>query len=618
MSSGIYLADRQLEQRVFRFRALIAALVCLLAVLVLVVRMIYLQVVHHEVFSTLSQNNRLQLSSVPPNRGLIFDRNGVVLAENQPAFHLEITPEEVGNLEETLTGLSKIISVNESDLESFRKALKRQRQFEPIPLRFNLSEEEVAQFAVNRHRFPGVDIAARLTRYYPFGATTAHLLGYVGRIDEEDMETLDQANYRGTSHIGKLGIEQAYEDVLHGLVGYKQLEINAEGRKLRVLDDQSQSPTPGADIRLNVDIRLQQVAEQALGDKAGAVVALDPNNGAVLAFVSKPSFDPHLFVNGISRSDYQALQNDPGQPLFNRALRGQYPPGSTLKPALALAALENELGFAHESINCKGYFKLPTDDRRYRDWKKQGHGKMDIHDAIVQSCDVYFYELAYRMGIDAMADFLALFGLGKATGIDISGEKSGLLPNSAWKRKRYAMPWFPGETLNSGIGQGYMLMTPLQLVQMSAALATARRYRPQLVAAILPKNSMPRTIAPVLEAELPVNQQENWALVRQSMRDVVHTDRGTARGSSWGAQYEFAGKTGTAQVISIAQDEEYDEETVDERFRDHALFIAYAPVESPRIAVAVLVEHGGHGSSAAAPVARKVCDAYMKFNNVEQ
>ncbi len=615
MPISIYLADRQYEQRVFTFRAMIAALICLILLFILVARMIHLQVVQHDAFSTLSQNNRFQLTPVPPNRGLIFDRNGVVLAENRPAFHLKVTPSEVSSLDRTLSELVEVINIRETDIDRFKLALKRYRAFEAIPLRLNLSEKEAAHFAVNRHRFPGVDIAAPLTRYYPFGAMTSHLLGYVGRIDEEDLEKLDEANYRGTSHIGKLGIEQANEGNLHGEVGYKQREVNVEGREIHAQVEQA--PIPGDDLQLNIDIRLQLVAERALGDKTGAVVAIDPNNGAVLVFVSKPSFDPHLFVNGISSSDYQALRNDPSQPLFNRALRGQYPPGSTIKPALALAALENEIEFAKDTIRCRGYFKLPKDKRKYRDWKKHGHGKVDIHKSVVESCDVYFYELAHRMGIDELSQSLGLFGLGQPTGIDIFGEKPGLLPSREWKRKKYSMPWFPGETINSAIGQGYMLMTPLQLVQMSAALATAKLFEPQLVAAHLPKKAPLQKIPPVLKLELPIREQENWSKIRQSMRDVVHTDKGTARGSSWGAKYEFAGKTGTAQVISIAQDEEYDEENIAEQFRDHALFIAYTPIEKPEIAVAVLVEHGGHGSSAAAPVARKVFDEYMKNYDVK-
>ncbi|MBN1378289.1 MAG: penicillin-binding protein 2 [Gammaproteobacteria bacterium] len=615
MPASIYLADRQYEQRVFQFRALIVALICLFLLLVLAVRMIYLQVVHHDMFSTLSQNNRLQVIPTPPNRGLIFDRNGVVLAENQPAFHLEITPEDVVDMEKTLSGLVEVVNVRPTDIESFKDALKRRRKFESIPLRLNLSERETALFAVNRHRFPGVDIAARLSRHYPFAETTAHVLGYVGRIDEEDLINLDQANYRGTNHIGKLGVEQAYEDILHGNVGYQQLEVNVEGRELRILEEQA--PVPGDDLQLHLDIRLQQIAEQSMTEKTGAVIAMDPNNGAILALVSRPSFDPHPFVNGISKKDYQALRDSPVQPLFNRALRGQYPPGSTIKPALALAALELGADIAHETVNCKGFFKLPTDDRKYRDWKKHGHGKVDLHTAIVQSCDVYFYNLANQMGIDAVSEFLGLFGLGQPTGIDVAGEKPGLLPSREWKRKRYAMPWFPGETISVGIGQGYMLMTPMQLVQMSAALATAKIYQPQLVAALLPKNAEAVPITPVLKSELKVTNLANWDEVRLAMRDVVHTDRGTARGSSWGTKYEFAGKTGTAQVIGIAQDEEYDEETIAEHFRDHALFIAFSPVENPRLAVAVLVEHGGHGSSAAAPVARQLFDAYMKYYDVQ-
>jgi penicillin-binding protein 2 len=608
--AGVTLHDRQREVYVFKTRVLIAAVCCVLGMLLLAIRLLILQVFHHDVFSTLSQNNRLHLVAIPPNRGLIYDRNGVILAENRPSYQLEVVPEDVQDMDGSLAALRQLINMTDPDIERFRKEMKRSRRFEAVPLRFNLTEDEVAVFAVNRYRFPGFDIKASLTRHYPFGPTTAHLLGYVSRIDDDDLKHLDESNYRATTHIGKLGIEQYYEKTLHGMAGYQQVEVNVEGRVLRVVEERD--PVPGSDLYLNVDIRVQQVAEAALGEHAGAVVALEPTTGAVLAMVSKPAFDPHPFVNGISTEAFRALQDAKERPLYDRALRGQYPPGSTVKPLLGLAALERGLQPASRSVNCWGHYQLPGDRRKYRDWKKTGHGVTSMHKAVVESCDVFFYDMAYRMGIDAMADYARPFGLGSPTGIDIKGEKAGLLPNTEWKRKRLGFPWYPGETLSAGIGQGYMLMTPVQLAYETAVLAAnGKGYRPQVVQSMQLPGQPPQAIAPVLQAEVPIQQQANWDSIRRAMIDVVHSDRGTARSASWGVKYQIAGKTGTAQVIGVAQNEEYDEEKIAKEHRDHALFIAYAPAEAPRIAVGVLVENGGHGGSTAAPVARKVMDQYL-------
>lgn len=611
MSARIRLHDRQYELNIFRSRAVFAGVVCLFVMLLLVARLIYLQVVNHELFSTLSLNNRLQLKAVAPTRGLIYDRNGVVLAENRPMYLLEVTPEEVPDMEATLAALKEVVNLRETDIERFRQFLKSKRQFEAVPLRFNLDETEVAYFSINRHRFPGVDIAARLTRHYPFGASMVHVLGYMGRIDERDLANLDESNYRATSHIGKLGIEQNYEIELHGTAGYQQVEVNVQGRVLRVVEEKP--PIPGQDLHLTLDIHLQQVAEQALGEESGAVVAIDPRDGAVRVLVSKPGYDPHDFVTGISSEDFKVLQNSPVRPLFNRALTGQYPPGSTVKPFLGLGALENNVEGIGRPVHCRGYYRLAGDDRRYRDWKKQGHGVVDLRQAIAQSCDVFFYDLAYRMGVDAMAGYLRQFGLGRLTGIDVQGEKGGLVPTSAWKRERMGMVWFPGETLIVGIGQGYMLATPLQLAHATAALAAGKLYRPRLLAAMQPPGQQATPVALPEAVAVPVRRAENWRYVHEAMEAVVHGKHGTARGAGLGADYRFAGKTGTAQVISIAQDEEYDEEAIAKRHRDHAWFIAFAPVESPRLAIAVLVENGGHGSTAAAPVARKVFDRFFEM-----
>lgn len=606
MTARIRLHDRQYELNIFRSRAVFAGVVCVFIMLSLVARLIYLQVVNHELFSTLSLNNRLQLKAIAPTRGLIYDHNGIVLAENRPMYLLEVTPEEVSDMDATLAALRDVVNLRDTDIERFRQFLKSKRQFEAVPLRFNLDETEVAHFSVNRHRFPGVDIAARLSRHYPFGASMVHVLGYMGRIDERDLANLDESNYRATSHIGKLGIEQYYETELHGTAGYQQVEVNVEGRVLRVVEEKP--PVPGQDLYLNLDIHLQQAAQQALGEESGAVVAIDPRDGAVRVMVSKPGYDPHDFVNGISSEDFKALQNSLSRPLFNRALRGQYPPGSTIKPFLGLGALESNVEGIGERVHCGGYYRLPGDDRRYRDWKKWGHGAVDLKQAIEQSCDVFFYDLAYRMGIDAMAEYLQRFGFGRVTGIDLPGEKDGLLPNSAWKRKRMGMVWFPGETLIAGIGQGYMLATPLQLAHAVAALASGKSYTPRLLSAMQAPGQDPVPVAPPEATTITVRQMKNWQYIHEAMEAVVSGKHGTARGAGLGAGYRFAGKTGTAQVISIAQDEEYDEEAIAKRHRDHALFIAFAPVESPRLAIAVLVENGGHGSTAAAPVARKVFD----------
>lgn len=644
--AGVSLHDRHLELQVYKNRVVIAAAFCLLAVLILIVRLFILQIVDHGVFSTLSQSNRLRLMAIPPNRGLIYDRNGVVLAENRPSYRLELVPEEVKDIEATLKQLRQLIPIEDADVERFHKERRRGRRFEGVPLRFNLSEEEVAQFAVNRHRFPGVDIVAGLARYYPFGAMTAPVLGYVSRIDEDDLDKLDEGNYQATTHIGKVGIEQYYEKILHGTAGYKQVEVNVEGRILRVVEEKE--PIPGEDLHLSIDIRLQTIAEAALGENSGAVVAIEPSTGAVLVFVSKPSYDPALFVNGISTRDYAALQADPGRPLFNRALHGQYPPGSTVKPLFGLAALER--GVLRESfeIGCSGSYQLPRDTRRYRDWKKHGHGPaIDLEQAVIESCDVFFYDLAYRTGIDAMADYVRQFGFGGPTGIDILGEKSGLFPTSEWKKKRFGEKWYTGESLSVGIGQGYTLATPLQLAYMTAIMAAnGKAYRPHVLEATsrpppqieliqsdaaasvpgsavsqpvaslqtgttpLPESPLQK-IAPALQHTVPVVDQRHWDYVRKAMIGVVHDPKGTARATGLKAPYHIAGKTGTAQVISIKQNEEYDEEKIAKQHRDHALFIAYAPAEKPEIAMAILVENGGHGSSAAAPIARKIMDQYL-------
>lgn len=619
MARRITLKDHLQESRLFLHRTLAAALVAFILLLALLGRLAYLQIVSHEHFRTLSEDNRVRIEPVPPTRGLIFDRNGVLLAENLPSYRLDIVPEQVDDLEATLTRLGELIEIRDQDLQRFHRLRARMHRFEGVPLRLHLNDQEVARFAINRHRFQGVDIQAGLTRHYPLRSQAAHAIGYVGRINENDLQVLDEKNYRGTTHTGKTGIEKTYEDVLHGTVGYQQLETNAQGRTLRVLE--RQSPVPGSDLYLTIDARLQTAAEAAFGEFNGSAVALDPRNGSVLALVSLPGFDPNPFVKGIEYERYQTLQRNPDQPLFNRALRGQYPPGSTLKPFVGLAGLE--LGVVHPDshVFCPGFYTLPGKERLYRDWKRSGHGHMDLHDSIAQSCDVYYYDLARSLGIDRMHDFLAQFGFGERTGIDIVGELPGLLPSSEWKRRARNEPWFPGETLISGIGQGFNLTTPVQLAAATGALATyGDFYQPHLVRALhAPGESELQPVFQPLARQIPHLDIRNWDEVIQGMVDVVHGPRGTARAIGRDLDYRIGGKTGTAQVFSMPQDEdyEYDPEEIAFRLRDHALFIAFAPAEAPRIAVAVVVENGGSGSGVAAPIARQILDAYFATQDPE-
>ena len=606
------IKDIAAEARIVRGRVIAACFGVLLLAGLLVLRMIQLQVVEYQHFSTLSEDNRVKIVALAPTRGLIYDRNGVELAQNTPTFTLEVVPENVEDMDALLRELGELVEITSEDMERFRRLLKKKRRFQSVPLRHRLNEEEVARFSVNRHRFPGADVRARLTRSYPLGASAVHLIGYVGSMDEEDLQRVDAARYRGTTHIGKTGVEQAYESVLHGKPGIQRVETNAQGRILRVLE--RTDPVPGSNITLTVDASLQAVAERALGQENGAVVAVDPATGGVLAFVSTPVYDPNPFVDGIDSKSYRALLASPERPLFNRALNGQYPPGSTVKPFVGLAGLELEAVTPDHEIFCPGYFRLAGRERRYRDWKKWGHGKVDVTRSIVESCDVYYYTLARELGIGRLHDYLSLFGFGRRTGLILQGESAGLMPSEEWKRRAKGQAWFPGETLITGIGQGFVLTTPLQLAMAVATLSTRGvRLRPQVVlrrddtaargtAELVPETL--ETITPRLEA--------NWQTIINAMADVVHGPRGTARRIGVGATYRIAGKTGTAQVFGIAQNEEYDAEKVDKKLRDHALFIAFAPVDNPRIALAVLVENGGGGSKVAAPIARKVMDHYFQ------
>jgi penicillin-binding protein 2 len=611
MSRRVHIKNEYLETRLVRRRIILSALFILVLLGVLVGRLYVLQIVDYNHFTTLSDKNRIRVKALPPARGLIYDRNGVIMANNLPAYRLEIIKEQVEDLDQTLIDLKQYVDYSDLDLRLYLRAANRRRSFESIPLRLNLNDEEVARLAVNLYKFDGVEINARLTRNYPQGDHAVHVLGYVGRIDVKDLELVNENNYAGTSHIGKLGLEKFYESQLHGTVGVQQVEVNSRGRTLRVLSETA--PLPGDNLYLTIDSKLQKVAEQAFGDLTGSVVAINPRNGEVLALVSMPKFDPNLFVNGSSYNNYDKLRNSKQQPMFNRALSGQYPPGSTTKPFFGLAGLEAGTINSQSTIFCPGFYRLPNKEHRYRDWKKQGHGYMNLKGAITQSCDVYFYDLSFRLGIDKMSAFLDKFGFGKKTGIDSTGEVSGLLPSREWKRKTLNRPWFPGETLNTGIGQGTFLVTPLQLANSTGALSlNGLRYRPHLVNALENGSSGIKADIPIEQvSEGGVSKKLNWEQVHKDMVNVVHGLHGTANRINRGLTYRIAGKTGTAQVYGIAQDDEYDEDTVINRLRDHALFMSYAPSENPQIAVAVIVENGGHGSSVAAPIARKVLDAYL-------
>ena len=612
MASRLTIKDYLFESRLFMQRSVQALMFAALLVAALIGRLVYLQILAHEHYITLSDDNRIKILPEPPNRGLIFDRNGVILADNLPSYRLEITPEQIHeDMDAVVDRLATLVTIRDIDRKRFDKLRKRTPVFKPVPLRFHLSDEEVARFAIDRHRFPGVEIVAGLSRHYPHGPLASHAIGYVGRIDERDLQRIDNSDYSGTTHIGKVGIERTYEDRLHGTVGFRQVETNAEGRVLRTLI--RTPPVPGDNLYLTIDLELQNIAEQAFGDRAGAAVAIDPDTGEVLALVSKPTYDPNLFVNGIDTATYSALRDDDMQPLFNRALRGQYPPGSTLKPFVGLGGLEQGITSTHAHTYCPGYYQLPGKDRKYRDWKRSGHGTVDLTSAIAQSCDVYFYDLALSMGIDRLHSFLSEFGFGSRTGLDISGELPGLMPSREWKRAARSQPWFPGETLITGIGQGFVLATPVQLASATATLSRyGHRVKPHIVVSTQSYDDPELSPVPIETVlDIPIQDRHNWDAVIHSMREVVHGRHGTARKISVGAKYDIAGKTGTAQVFGLKKEEKYDAEKLARKLHDHSLFIAFAPVKKPRIAVAVIVENGGSGSAVAAPIARTILDQYL-------
>jgi penicillin-binding protein 2 len=617
MPRSVRIKDHWGEQRLFIGRILFAAIAVAMLLAVVVGRLFWLQVVRHEYFADLSQGNRVRTEPLPPDRGLIYDRHGTVIAENTPAYQLELTPEQVTDVAGTLKRLAAVGLLDAEQVPALERLIRAGRKFQAVPLRLSLSDEDIATFAVRQHEFPGVEIQTRLARWYPLGTSAVHALGYVAAISEEDLKHIDRDEYAGSALIGKVGLEGSYEHELHGSAGSRQVLVNAQGRHVDRLGTvavrlETRQPRAGNDLFLGLDIRVQRVAEEALAGRRGAVIAIEPGTGNVVALASLPTFDPNKFTRGISSTAYAALRDDLDRPLFNRALNGSYPPGSTVKPLMALAGLEYGVISAEATRFCHGYFTLPGSRRPYHDWKKEGHGTVDMRKAIQVSCDVYFYGLAELLGIDRVHDAMTGLGFGKVTGIDVGGERPGLMPSPEWKRQTYKQAWYPGDTVIIGIGQGYMLATPLQLAHAAAVVAArGRSFRPRLVTAVRDAaTGAIRKLPPQAEPAVDLKDPKEWDVIIEGMERVTEAG-GTAVVAAHGAPYKIAGKTGTAQVFSLGLNEKYDAKTVSERLRDHAWFIAFAPAEAPQLAVAVLVENGGHGSSAAAPVARRVFDAYL-------
>jgi len=611
------LRNPERELFYFRRRLMVAGALVVVAFAGLFARFFYLQVVQHAHFQTLAETNRIAIVPIVPNRGVITDRNGIVLAQSYSAYTLEVTPSRVRNLDQTIDQLAEIVDVQPRDRKRFKKLLEESKNFESLPLRTRLTDQEVARFAVNRYRFPGVEIKARLFRQYPFGALASHVVGYIGRITDKDLERIadwdDTANYKGTDYIGKVGVELSYERELHGITGVEDVEVDAGGRAVRTLS--RTPPVSGNNLRLALDIKLQQAAEAAFGDRRGALVAIDPTSGDVLAFVSKPGFDPNLFVDGIDPANWQELNESPDKPLLNRPLRGAYPPGSTIKPFLAMSALNSGKRTPQQAIFDRGFFQIPGQAHVFRDDKPGGHGTVDMYRSIVVSCDTYYYQLASETDIDETARFLSAFGFGAKTGIDIEGELTGTLPSRAWKRQRFPKDakWYLGDSISAGIGQGYNAFTPMQLAHAIAMIANdGVGYTPHLVKSVQDvRTGAVREIAAQPSSRLDI-KPEYLAFIKHALQGV--NKEGTSAAAFRDAKYSSAGKTGTAQVFSL-KGEKYSEHKLDERLRDHAWFMAYAPADQPRIAVAVLVENGGFGAQAAAPIASKVFDYYLLGSN---
>lgn len=610
-----HLKDHYQEARLFKRRLIVAGLIILLMIGVLIARLYNLQVVNHELYVTQSDRNRVQIQPLPPTRGLIFDRRGVLLADNRPTHTLTIVKEQVTDMTATLELLGTLVNLREGDLEAFEKRLKqRRRPYEAVPLSYRLTEEEIARLAVNEYRLPGVKVVAELVRDYPLGSLMAHTVGYVGRINDQEVSSFTEEQYRqysGTHTIGKTGLERQYEEVLLGTVGYQYVETNARGRVLRVLE--SIAPEPGKNLQLYLDAELQQVAVDAMGEYRGSVVAMDVRTGGVLAMVSTPSYNPNLFVTGISYKDYSELNTSLDLPMYNRAIQGQYPPGSTVKPMVGLGALHHRVVDINTRVRDPGFYQLDGEKRLYRDWKRTGHGwHVDLMQAIAESCDTYFYDTAYRMGIDKLHTLGVEFALGERTGVDLPSERKGIWPSREWKRGARGLAWYPGDTINLGIGQGFSLTTPMQLAAMTAALASRGKVIEPRLARLMGDEPVERK-----ERQITGIADRHWDFIFATMESVLHSRRGTANGIGKEiTEYRMAGKTGTAQVVGIPQGAKYDSAALLERQRDHALFVAFAPLEDPKIAVAVIVENG-EKSSKAVLVAKTVVDHFLALEAAE-
>ncbi|AEP30190.1 penicillin-binding protein 2 [Brumicola nitratireducens] len=607
------IRDHSAEANLVARRTVVSIIFVCILMSVIIVNLYQLQVRQYEDYQTRSNGNRIKVLPVAPNRGLIYDRNGEILAENKPVFSLEVTPEEVDNLDDTIQQLSVLMSLTDSEIKEFKSGLKRQRRFKPLSIRQQLSHEDVALFSAKQHQFPGVSIEARLSRNYPFKDTLTHTLGYVARINKKDLANLEEndqlANYAATHDIGKQGVEKFHERTLHGVVGYQQVEVNNQGRIIRVLS--FEPPLPGKDIVLNIDINMQKKAQEVLAGRRGSVVVTDPNDGSVLALYSSPSYDPNLFVHGISQKEYGKLLASKNSPLLNRATQGRYPPASTIKPLLALVGLEEGVIDEATEIRDRGTYRLKNVDHVWRDWKKYGHGMVDVTKSIEVSCDIFYYDLAFKLGIDRISDSMQLFGFGRRTGIDLMEESGANMPSRGWKRARFNEPWYIGDTIPVGIGQSYWNATPLQLAQsLNFLINKGQRHTPRLIKGYMVEGAVNKL--PIeIQSPIPVVDEHNWDIVLDALYGTVNRDHGTAHTAFRNTDYISAGKTGTAQLFSVAQDAEYEEENVSARLKDNAMYIGYAPFVDPEISISVVIENAGGGSSNAAPAARIVMDYYF-------
>ncbi|WP_341219504.1 penicillin-binding protein 2 [uncultured Pseudoalteromonas sp.] len=612
------IRDHSAEANLFARRAFVGFVFVLGLVAVLITNLYNIQVKDHQDYQTRSNDNRIKVIPIAPNRGLIYDRNGVLLAENKPVYNLEVIPEEVDNLEKSLEQVSQLITITEQEKQDFLKDIKNTRRFKSQVLKARLDEADVATFSVNQHKFPGFSIEARLARYYPFGDTLTHALGYVAKLNRKELNKLEQegqaTNYRATHDIGKLGIEKYYEQLLHGQVGSQRVEVNNRGRVIRTLS--MLPPQPGSDLVLTLDIGLQQIAQHALKDMRGAVVVMDAKDGGILALYSNPSYDPNLFVHGISSKNYKALLN-PDRPLINRATQGRYAPASTIKPHMAILALEENMVTEGTTMWDPGFFQIQNVEHKWRDWKRWGHGHVDVYKAIEESCDTYFYDTAYRLGITKISNFMARFGFGDLSGIDIHEETTAILPSKEWKENRFKESWWRGDTISVGIGQGYWTATPIQIANATNILVNKGINHPPHLAQVAKKEDDVTQINNEEKPPVVLNNPDNWRIAIDAMHNTVTKVTGTAHKAFKGVNYDPAGKTGTAQVVSIAQGEKYDAESLKERQRDNAIYVGFAPYNNPQIVVSIVVENNGGGSTVGAPIARQLMDYYFAANPVE-